>query len=91
MWTSFYVHRNPRTDGTESILQNPKIQQNLGNLSIPGQMMRQIIIVPSHESVNLLLLNLRKSEMEPKQVFEFVGYQYDLLHGLVKPTQNRGE
>ena len=35
------------------------------------------------------IVNLQKSELEPKQVFEFVGYQYDLLHGLVKPTQNR--
>ena len=34
------------------------------------------------------VVNLQKSELEPKQVFEFVGYQYDLLHGLVKPTQN---
>ena len=34
------------------------------------------------------VVNLEKSELEPKQVFEFVGYQYDLSHGLVKPTQN---
>ena len=37
------------------------------------------------------IVNLQKSELGPKQVFEFVGYQYDLLHGLVKPTQNRWE
>ena len=37
------------------------------------------------------VVNLQKSELEPKQVFEFVGYQYDLSHGLVKPTQNRWE
>ena len=37
------------------------------------------------------IVNLQKSELEPKQVFEFVSYQYDLLHGLVKPTQNRWE
>ena len=37
------------------------------------------------------VVNLQNSELEPKQVFEFVGYQYDLLHGLVKPTQNRWE
>ena len=36
-------------------------------------------------------MNLQKSELEPKQVFEFVGYRYDLSHGLVKPTQNRWE
>ena len=35
------------------------------------------------------IVNLQKSGLEPKQVFEFVGYQYDLLHGLVRPTQNQ--
>ena len=34
------------------------------------------------------VVNLQKSELEPIQVFEFVGYQYDLSHVLVKPTQN---
>ena len=34
------------------------------------------------------VVNLQKSELEPKQVFEFVGYRYDLSQGLVKPTQN---
>ena len=37
------------------------------------------------------VVNLQKSELERKQVFEFVGYRYDLSHGLVKPTQNRWE
>ena len=37
------------------------------------------------------VVNLQKSELEPKQVFEFVGYKYDLSQGLVKPTQNRWE
>ena len=37
------------------------------------------------------VVNLQKSELEPKQVFEFVGYRYDLSHRLVKPTQNRWE
>ena len=33
-----------------------------------------------------LVVNLKKSELEPKQVFNFVGYQYDLVHGVVRPT-----
>ena len=37
------------------------------------------------------VVSLQKSELEPKQVFEFVGYRYDLSQGLVKPTQNRWE
>ena len=32
------------------------------------------------------LLNLEKSELEPKQIFDFVGYQFDLRAGRVRPT-----
>ena len=32
-----------------------------------------------------------QTELEPKQIFEFVGYKYDLSQGLVQPTQNRWE
>ena len=32
------------------------------------------------------LVNVEKSELEPKQVFDFVGYQFDLRSGRIKPT-----
>ena len=32
------------------------------------------------------LVNMEKSELDPKQVFEFVGYQFDLKEGKVRPT-----
>ena len=32
------------------------------------------------------LVNLDKSELEPKQIFDFVGYQFDLRAGRVRPT-----
>ena len=35
------------------------------------------------------LVNLEKSELEPKQVFNFVGYQFDLRSGQVRPTPDR--
>ena len=35
------------------------------------------------------LVNLDKSELEPKQVFNFVGYQFDLRSGRVRPTPDR--
>ena len=35
------------------------------------------------------LVNLEKSELEPKQIFDFVGYQFDLKAGRVRPTQDR--
>ena len=35
------------------------------------------------------LVNLDKSELETKQVFNFVGYQFDLRSGRVRPTTDR--
>ena len=35
------------------------------------------------------LVNAEKSELEPKQVFNFVGYQFDLRTGRVRPTTDR--
>ena len=34
-------------------------------------------------------MNLEKSELEPKQIFDFVGYQFDLRAGRVRPTRDR--
>ena len=35
------------------------------------------------------LVNREKSELAPKQVFNFVGYQFDLKEGKVRPTEER--
>ena len=35
------------------------------------------------------LVNKEKSELDPKQVFNFVGYQFDLEEGKVRPTPER--
>ena len=35
------------------------------------------------------LVNKEKSELEPKQVFNFIGYQFDLKKGRVRPTPER--
>ena len=35
------------------------------------------------------MMNLEKSELQPKQVFDFVGYQFDLTVGRVRPTPDR--
>ena len=34
-------------------------------------------------------MNKEKSELDPKQVFNFVGYQFDLKEGKVKPSPER--
>ena len=35
------------------------------------------------------LLNKEKSELDPKQIFNFVGYQFDLKESKVRPTPER--
>ena len=35
------------------------------------------------------VVNLNKSKLEPKQVLDFVGYQYDLNQGIIRPTPQR--
>ena len=35
------------------------------------------------------LVNMDKSELDPKEVFNFVGYQFDLKEGKVRPTLER--
>ena len=35
------------------------------------------------------LVNMEKSELEPKQVFDFVGYQFDVQAGCVRPTPDQ--
>ena len=35
------------------------------------------------------LVNIEKSELVPKQVFDFVGYQFDLRGGKVRPAPGR--
>ena len=32
------------------------------------------------------MVNVEKSELDPKQVFDFVSYQFDLKQGKVRPT-----
>ena len=36
-----------------------------------------------------LLVNSEKSQLEPKQVFDFVGYQFNLSAGWVQPTPDQ--
>ena len=35
------------------------------------------------------MVNVEKSQLEPKQVFDFVGYQFDLRSDRVRPTPDR--
>ena len=52
-----------------------------------GLLHTQVLLSLCHELG--WLVNLKKSELNPQQVFTFVGYRFDLLTGRVLPTQER--
>ena len=35
------------------------------------------------------MVNMEKSQLDPKQVFDIIGYQFDLKEGKVRPTLER--
>ena len=84
-----------------SVVKEVKLMAQSRGIRIHQYLDDWLIRAPTKESCTQSLLslcqelgwvvNLQKSELEPKQVFEFVGYQYDLSRRLVKPTQNRWE
>ena len=52
-----------------------------------GLLHTQVLLSLCHELG--WLVNIKKSELNPQQVFTFVGYRFDLLMGRVLPTQER--
>ena len=52
-----------------------------------GLLHTQVLLSLCHELG--WLVNIKKSELNPQQVFTFVGYRFDLLTGRVLPTQER--
>ena len=71
-----------KTDGTHHV----HLDDWLIQADSPGEAERY-----SQEMVSSFdwLINQKKSELTPTQVFNFVGYQYDLSRALVRPTQDR--
>ena len=51
------------------------------------QLHTQTLLALCHEQG--WVVNMEKSELTPQQVFNFVGYRFDLLSGRVLPTQDR--
>ena len=75
------------TDGYAQGYKNPPIPRRLvGESQVPPG------LSPTYSGLSKnvgWLVNVEKSELEPKQVFEFVGYQFDLRSGRVRPTPDR--
>ena len=78
------------TDGYTQGYKNPPVPRRLvGEGQIPPGL-SPAYTWASTDLPNLgWLVNLEKSELEPKQIFNFVGYLFDLQVGRVRPTPDR--
>ena len=79
-----------QTHGTSEGYKDPPVPRRLAGESLYPQHLS-----PAYTDLNnplsrtRVLVNKEKSELVPKQVFNFVGYQFDLKEGRVKPTPER--
>ena len=79
-----------QTDGfTEGYKNLPVPRRLVGESHIPPNLSPAYTDLGSSLSRTRLLVNKEKSELDPKQVFNFVGYQFDLREGKVRPTPER--
>ena len=76
-----------------AVLQGIRIHQYLDDWLVTATS-HQVCLQHTQELVKICqelgwLVNLEKSELESKQIFDFVGYQFDLRAGWVRPTPDR--
>ena len=85
------VHQGSQVDGTGAGYPNPPVPRQLVTESpVQGNLRQRHTQTLLGLCRNLgWVVNLSKSELVPQQVFNFVGYHFDLSQGLVKPTQER--
>ena len=78
------------TDGHTQGYKYPPVPRRLvGESQIPpGPLQHTQILVKICQNLGFLV-NLDKSELDPKQIFDFVGYQFNLKAGRVRPTPDR--
>ena len=69
---------------------DPPVPRRLAGESLYPPHLSPAYSNPSHTLSGIRgLVNKEKSELVPKQVFNFVGYQFDLKEGKVRPTEER--
>ena len=88
--SAFGVHCNSKgseNDGHTPGYKNPPVPRRLvGTGHLPPRLSPTYSNTGQDVPRPRLALNVEKSELEPKQVFDFVGYQFDLRSGRVRPT-----
>ena len=79
-----------KTDGHTQGYNNPPVPRRLvGESQVPPSLLQHTQDLGRMCQDLGWLVNLEKSELEPKQVFDFVGYRFDLRSGRVRPTPDR--
>ena len=77
-----------QTRGFSEGYKDPPVPRRLAGESLYPPHLSPAYSNPSHTCQELgWLVNKEKSELVPKQVFNFVGYQFDLKEGKVRPTE----
>ena len=82
-----YCDQRGHSDGVAEGYKNPPVPKQLVDLD----QIRQICLQHTQTLVALCqdlgwLVNMEKLELDPKQVFDFVGYQFDLREGKIRHT-----
>ena len=84
------VAKEVKTDGVTEGYKNPPVPRRLvGESHIPPNLSPAYTDLGSSLSRTRLAGEQEKSELDPKQVFNFIGYQFDLREGKVRPTPER--
>ena len=85
--SSLGVHCSDQRGQTNGFAEGYKNPPILRRLVGPGQIPPNLSPAYTNISKHLgWIVNMEKSELDPKQVFDFVGYQFDLKEGKVRPT-----
>ena len=73
-------------------------KQGYKNTPVPGRLVGQSHIPPNlTPSCSLVamyrgwIVHMKKLQLMPKQIFDFVGYQFDIKEGKIRPTLERWE
>ena len=96
LWSVHSIHgvhclgKGGETDGHTQGYKNPPVPRRLvGQSQIPPNLSPSYPDPDQDVPGSRLAGEPEKSELEPQQVFNFVGYQFDLRSGRVRPTPDR--
>ena len=87
--STYGVHSGGQRGQIEGYKNPPVPRRLVGESHIHQICLQHTLTLVAQERELGWLVNQEKSELDPKQVFNFVGYQLDLREGKVRPTPER--